>query len=91
VNSNKGQYYAQIICADKLEARSFFFVNSKGTPSQEEYKTIFSGSKINKMALSRQSDGTALFSAICFTLCDFYIDFLQSINYGKSMFSNLAV
>jgi hypothetical protein len=30
----------------------FFFMNFKGTPSQEEHKTIFSGSKINKMTLS---------------------------------------
>jgi hypothetical protein len=26
-----------------LEARPFFFINFKGTPSQEEHKTIFSG------------------------------------------------
>jgi hypothetical protein len=36
-------------------------LNFKGTPSQEEHKTIFSGLKISKMALSRQSDATALF------------------------------
>jgi hypothetical protein len=27
----------------KLEARPFFFLNCKGTPLKEEYKTIFSG------------------------------------------------
>jgi hypothetical protein len=36
----------------KLEARPFFFLNFKGTPSKEEHKTIFSGLKINEMALS---------------------------------------
>jgi hypothetical protein len=41
-NSKRGQQ----------EARPFFFLNLKGTPSQEEQKTIFSGLKINKMALS---------------------------------------
>jgi hypothetical protein len=29
--------------AGKLEARPFFFLNFKGTPSQEQHKTIFSG------------------------------------------------
>jgi hypothetical protein len=84
--SNRGQYYTQIICAGKLEARPFFFSNFKGTPSQEEHKTIFSGLKINKMALSGQSEGTALFSAVRYTLCDTYIDFLQSV-IPKSQFS----
>jgi hypothetical protein len=32
----------------------FFFLNFKGTPLQEEHKTIFSGLKICKMALSNQ-------------------------------------
>ncbi len=41
--SKRGRYYAQIIRAGKLEARPFFFLNFKGTPSQEEQKTIFSG------------------------------------------------
>ncbi len=54
-------YYAQIICAGKLEARLFFFLNFKGTPSQEEHKTIFSGLMICKMALSDQSDFPAIF------------------------------
>jgi hypothetical protein len=35
-----------------MEAQPFFFLSFKGTPSQEEQKTIFSGLKINKMALS---------------------------------------
>jgi hypothetical protein len=42
-NSKRGRYYAQIIRAGKLEARPFFFMNFKWTPSQEEQKTIFSG------------------------------------------------
>jgi hypothetical protein len=61
VNSNRGQYYAQIIRAGKLEACPFFFSNFKGTPSQEEPKTNFSILKISKMALSGQSDATVLF------------------------------
>ncbi len=64
MNSNRGRYYAQIIRAGKLEARPFFFSNCKGTTSQEERKTNFSGLKISKMALSGQSDTTALFSAV---------------------------
>ena len=63
-----GEYYAQIIRAGKLEARPFFFSNFKGTPSQVEHKTNFSGLKISKMALSGQSDGTALFLAVRYTL-----------------------
>jgi hypothetical protein len=46
-NSNRGRYKAQIFHPRKLEARQF-----KGTPSQEEHKTIFSGLKIIGMALS---------------------------------------
>jgi hypothetical protein len=49
-------YYPQIIRASKLKACSFFFLNFKGTPSQEEHKTIFSDLKSKKMALSGQSD-----------------------------------
>jgi hypothetical protein len=60
-NSNRGRYYAQIIRAGKLEARPFFFLIFKGTPSQEEHKTIFSGLMICKMALSDQSDFLAIF------------------------------
>jgi hypothetical protein len=57
----RGRYYAQIIHAGKLEARPFFFLNFKGTPSQEEQKTIFSGLTICRMALSDQSDFPAIF------------------------------
>jgi hypothetical protein len=32
----------QTIRAGKLEAHPFFILNVKGTPSQEEHKTIFS-------------------------------------------------
>jgi hypothetical protein len=66
--------------------RPFFFSNFKGTPSQKELKTIFSGLKISKMALSGKSDATVLFSAIRYTLFDTYIDFPQSVNSGKSIF-----
>ncbi len=89
-NSKRGRYYAQIIRTGKLEARPFFFLNFKGTSSQKEPKTIFSGLKISKMALFGQSDATALFSAVRYTLCDTYIDFPQSVNSGKSIFWNLA-
>jgi hypothetical protein len=36
-------------------------LNFKGTPSQEEHKTIFSGLTICKIALSDQSDFLAIF------------------------------
>jgi hypothetical protein len=81
-----GQYYAQIIRAGNLEVRPFFFSKFKGTPSQKEHKTIFSGLKISQIALSGQSDATALFSAIRYTLCETYIDFPQSVNSRKSIF-----
>jgi hypothetical protein len=42
------------------------------------------------MALSGQSDATALFSAARYTLWDTYIDFPQSVNSRKSIFLNLA-
>jgi hypothetical protein len=58
MNSNRGQYYAQIIRAGKLEARPGFFLNFKGIPLQKEHKTIFSGLKITKIALSGNSDAT---------------------------------
>jgi hypothetical protein len=51
-----------------MEARPFFFSNFKGITSQEEHKTIFSGLKINKTALSGQSYATALLSAVRYTL-----------------------
>jgi hypothetical protein len=47
-----------VIRAGKLEARLFFFLNFKGTPSQEEHKTIFSGLM---MSSSDQSDFPAIF------------------------------
>jgi hypothetical protein len=51
-----------MICSANLEARPFFFLNFKGTPSQEEQKTIFfSGLMICKMALSNQIDFPAFF------------------------------
>jgi hypothetical protein len=48
-----------LIRAGKLEVRPFLFFNLKGTLSQEEHKTIFSGLKSNKMALSDQIDFSA--------------------------------
>jgi hypothetical protein len=50
-----------LIRAGTLEARPFFFLNFKGTPSQEGHETFFSGLKINEMALSDQSDFLAFF------------------------------
>jgi hypothetical protein len=38
--------------AGELEARPFFFLNFKGTPSQEEHITIFSGLRNDDTALS---------------------------------------
>ena len=45
-----------------MEARPFFFLNFKGSPLQEEQKTIFSGLMICKMALFNQIDFPAFFS-----------------------------
>jgi hypothetical protein len=63
-------------------------LNFKGQPSQEEQKTIFSGLKINKMALTDLSDATALFQqsallSVALTLS------IQSVNLSipKSQFS----
>ncbi len=92
----RGKYYVHIIRASKLKARPFFFFNFKGTPSQKEHKTIVSGLKISKMALSGQGDATALFFAVRYTLCDTYelnvidCEFPQPVNSGKSIFLNLA-
>ncbi len=60
-----------MICAAKLEARLFFFLNFKGTPSQEWQKTIFSSLKICKMALSNQIDFPAIFSLCKMTYRNF--------------------
>jgi hypothetical protein len=54
-----------------MEARRFFFLNFKGTPSQEEHKTIFSSLKICKMALSNQIDFPAFFSLRTITYQNF--------------------
>jgi hypothetical protein len=50
-----------LIHAGELEACLFFFLNFKGTSSQEEHKTIFSGLKIYEMALFDQIDDSAFF------------------------------
>ncbi len=47
----EGLILAQINRPRKLEAQQLFFLNFKGSPSQEEHKAIFSGLKINKMAM----------------------------------------
>jgi hypothetical protein len=44
-----------------LEACPFFFLNFRGTTTQKEHETIFSGLKICKMALSNQIDVLAFF------------------------------
>jgi hypothetical protein len=54
-----------------LEACPFFFLNLKGTSSLEEHKTIFSGLKINQMALSGQSDFLAFFRPLKMTYRNF--------------------
>jgi hypothetical protein len=46
---------------------------------------MFSGLMINKIALSGQSDAAVLFSTVRYSLCDTYIEFPQSVNYGKSI------
>jgi hypothetical protein len=56
VNSKRGRDYALSIRAGKLQACPYIFLNFKGTPSQEEHKTIFSRLKINEMALFDQID-----------------------------------
>jgi hypothetical protein len=76
---------AQIIRARKLEAHSFFFLNFKGTPSQEEHKAIFcSLSEINWFCLDKVM---AFFLTVRSTLCDTSVDFLQSVNLKKGQFS----
>ncbi len=77
MNFERGRYYAQIIPAGKLEALPFFFLNFKGTPSQEEHKTIFSGLRICKMTLSDQSDVPAIF-------CRRKMTYRNFINSGRS-------
>jgi hypothetical protein len=62
----------------------FFFLNFKGTPSQEERKTIFSGFKINKMALSGQIDAIA---AVRYILSVTFTLTFRSLSIPKSQFS----
>jgi hypothetical protein len=50
-----------LINADELEARLFFFLNFKGTASQEENETIFGSLKISEITLSDQIDFPAFF------------------------------
>jgi hypothetical protein len=51
------------ICAGKLEAQLFIFLNFKATLSQEKQKTFFSGLMICKVALSNQIDFPAFFTS----------------------------
>jgi hypothetical protein len=52
----RGSCLAHSIRASKMEAHTFFFLNFKGTPSQEEQKTVFSGLKFIEMVSSDLSD-----------------------------------
>ncbi len=88
MNSNRVQYYAEIIRAGKLEARPFFFSNLKGIPSQEEHKTNFSGLKISKMALSGQSDTTAPFQQSAILSVTLTLT-LRSLSIPESQFSDV--
>jgi hypothetical protein len=54
-----------------MEARLLFFLNFKGTPSQEEHRTIVRGLKICKMALLIQICFPAFFSHHKMTYCNF--------------------
>jgi hypothetical protein len=73
----------------KLEARPFFFLYFKGTPSQEEPKTIFRGlGKINGLYLAIVTP--RLFSTVRYTLRDTYNDFPQSDYPWKSIFLNMV-
>ncbi len=85
---NRGQYYSQIICAGKLEARLLFFLNFKGTPSQEEHITNFSGLKISKMAFSGQSDATALFQQSALLSVTLILTF-RGLSIPESQFSGV--
>jgi hypothetical protein len=61
-------------------------LNFKGTPSQEEHKTILRSLNINKMALSGHSDATALFSAAAILSVMFTLTF-RSLSIPESQFS----
>jgi hypothetical protein len=57
----------------------FYISNLKGPPSRE-HKNFLSSFRQNYLTLSAESDATSLFSTVCHTLCDTYIDFPQSAN-----------
>jgi hypothetical protein len=80
------EFYAQIIRADKLEASPFFFLNFKGTPSRVDYEIIFSGLKINKMALARQSNLLRYFQQSAILSVTFTLTF-RSLSIPESQFS----
>jgi hypothetical protein len=64
-----------LIHASELEACPFFFLNFKGTPSQEEHNNIFSGLGIDDMGLSDHTVFLAFFRLRKVT-------YLNLINFG---------
>jgi hypothetical protein len=64
----------------------FFFSNFKGTPSQEEHKTNFSG--LSKMALSGQNDATAPFQQSTILSATLTLTF-RSLSVPESQFSGV--
>jgi hypothetical protein len=66
----------------------FFFSIFKGTPSQEEHKTNFSGLKISKMALSGQNDATAPFQQFAILSVTLKLTF-RSLSIRESQFSGV--
>ncbi len=53
--------------ASELEARPFFFLNYKGTPSQEEHITIICGLRNDDTALSGWIDSSAFYLLVKIT------------------------
>ncbi len=51
----RGEIYAHLIRNDKLEARQFFLVHFKGTPSQDQQKTLRRRFITFKVTLTGQS------------------------------------
>jgi hypothetical protein len=62
--------------------------NFKGTPSQEEHKTNFSGLKLSMMALSGQSDATAPFQQSAILSVTLTLTF-HSLSIAESQFSGV--
>ncbi len=66
----------------------FLFSNFKGTSAQEEHKTIFSGLKISKMAVSGQSEATAPFQQSAILSVTLTLTF-RSLSITESQFSGV--